>query len=75
VSEGDGMPTETERREWLHWLVEDSLVLSSEEKLALLGKLDDLSQDDQHQLLEILLDERRILDRLRRRAFEREEMR
>ena len=75
MSEGDGLPTETERREWLHWLVEDSLVLSSEEKLALLGKLDDLSQDDQHQLLEILLDERRILDRLRRRAFEREEMR
>jgi len=75
VSEGNGLPTETERREWLHWLVEDSLVLSSEEKLALLGKLDQLSKGDQHQLLEILLDERRMLDRLRRRAFEREEMR
>jgi hypothetical protein len=69
------MPTEDERREWLHWLVEDSLVLSSEEKLALLGKLDHLRESDQYQLLEILLDERRMLDRLRRRAFEREEIR
>jgi hypothetical protein len=71
----DGMPTEDERREWLYWLVEDSLVLSSEEKLALLGKLDHLRESDQYQLLEILLDERRMLDRLRRRAFEREEIR
>jgi len=72
MSESDGMPTEAERREWLRWLVEDSLVLSSEEKLALLGKLDRLRESDQHQLLEILLDERRMLDRLRRRAFESE---
>ncbi len=42
MSEGDGMPTEAERSEWLHWLVEDSLMLSGEKKLALLGKLDHL---------------------------------
>jgi hypothetical protein len=63
------MASEAEKREWLRWLVEDSLVLSSEEKMALLGKLDHLSESNQHQLLEILLDERRMLDQLRHRVL------
>jgi len=75
MSEGEGVPTEAEKSEWLRWLVEDSLMLSSEEKGALLGKLNQLKERDQLQLLEILLDERRALDRLRRKAFESEERR
>jgi hypothetical protein len=75
MNEAEGMVSEAERREWLRWLAEDSLVLSSVEKLALLEKPDHLRESDQAQLLEILLDERRVLDRLRRRAFESEEMR
>ena len=72
MNEVEDAVTEAERREWLRWLVEDSLVLGSEGKVALLRKLDHLSKSDQCRLLEILLDERRVLDRLRRRAFESE---
>ncbi|MGH9428390.1 MAG: hypothetical protein ACRD2L_19055 [Terriglobia bacterium] len=74
MNEVEETVSEAERQEWLRWLVEDSLVLGSEEKVALLGKLEHLSEDDQRQLLEILLDEQRMLDRLRHRAFDGEEL-
>jgi hypothetical protein len=50
-------------------LVEDSLMLSSEEKLALLEKLSGLKAEERDRLLKIMLDEKRLLDRARCRAI------
>lgn len=72
MNEADGKPTEIEKQERLCWLVEDSLLLSSAEKLALLDGLNGLRDARQCQLLEILLDEKRVLEHLRRKAFESE---
>lgn len=74
MNEADGKPTETEKHEWLRWLIEDLLLLSSAEKLALLDVLNSLSATKQCQLLEILLYERRILDRLNYRILESERL-
>jgi hypothetical protein len=63
-----GRPTEAEKLEWLRWLVEDSLLLSSDEKRALLDKLNELKAEQQRRLFEILLNEKRLLDRARCRT-------
>lgn len=72
MNAGDGRQIEEEKKEGLRWLIEDSLLLSCDEKLALLDKLNEMKAGEQSLLFEILLDEKRIPNLARRRALESE---